>query len=105
MPRHNRSPQPTTPTRSGDPESSLCDPGAVTMSPSMKPGTRADIYARVTAEIAAIEHGAGEWHAPWFHNGTSAALPINVASGRRYRGINTVALWAAAMMDGYSDGL
>ena len=76
------------------------------MSPGLKPGARADVYTRVTAEIiAAIEHGAGEWHAPWFHNGTSAARPTNVASGRRYRGINTVALWAAAMMDGYSDGL
>ncbi len=51
-------------------------------------GSRADTYARVTAAIiAAIEHGAGEWHAPWFHNGSCAARPTNVASGRRYRGI------------------
>lgn len=76
------------------------------MSPGLKPGGRADVYTRVTAEIiAAIEQGAGEWHAPWFHNGTSAARPTNVASGRRYRGINTVALWAAAMTCGYNDGL
>ncbi len=69
-------------------------------------GSRADTYARVTAAIiAAIEHGAGEWHAPWFHNGSCAARPTNVASGRRYRGINTVALWAAAMAFGYNDGL
>ncbi|MDQ1902073.1 zincin-like metallopeptidase domain-containing protein [Paracoccus sp. WLY502] len=69
-------------------------------------GSRADTYARVTAAIiAAIEHGAGEWHAPWFHNGSCAARPTNVASGRRYRGINTVALWAAAMVSGYNNGL
>ena len=67
---------------------------------------RADVYTRVTAEIiTAIEQGAGEWHAPWFHNGTSAARPTNISSGKRYRGINTVALWVAAMANGYSDGL
>lgn len=39
--------------------------------------TRTDVYARVTSEIiAAIEQGgAGEWHAPWFHNGASIARP------------------------------
>ncbi|MCP3475552.1 zincin-like metallopeptidase domain-containing protein [Bradyrhizobium sp. CCGUVB1N3] len=67
---------------------------------------RADVYGRITAEIiAAIEQGAGEWCAPWFHNGTSAARPTNVASGKRYRGINTLALWHAAMAGGYADGL
>ncbi|QKC86737.1 zincin-like metallopeptidase domain-containing protein [Mesorhizobium sp. NZP2077] len=67
---------------------------------------RADVYTRVTAEIiAAIEQGAGEWHAPWFHNGTSAARPTNISSGKRYRGINTVALWVAAMAVGHGDGL
>ena len=67
---------------------------------------RADVYTGVTAEIiAAIEQGAGEWHAPWFHDGTSAARPTNISSGKRYRGINTVALWVAAMAAGYGDGL
>ena len=67
---------------------------------------RADVYSRVTAEIiAAIEQGAGEWRAPWFHNGTSVARPINIASGKRYRGINTLALWAAGSAAGYGDGL
>lgn len=69
-------------------------------------GERADIYARVTAEIiAALEKGAGEWQAPWFHNGTSIARPTNVVSGKRYRGINTLALWAAGLVAGYEDGL
>jgi antirestriction protein ArdC len=99
-------PSPTPSASCGDPVGSWPFPGAVTKSPGVKPGARADVYTRVTAEIiAAIEQGAGEWHAPWFHNGTSAARPTNVASGRRYRGINTVALWAAAMTDGYNDGL
>ena len=106
MPRHNRDTQPIPPASGVDPVGSRPFPGAVTKSPGVKPGARADVYTRVTAEIiAAIEHGAGEWHAPWFHNGTSAARPTNVASAKPYRGINTVALWAAAMMDRYSDGL
>ena len=76
------------------------------MSSKSQAGARADVYTRITAEIiAAIERGAGAWRAPWFHNGTSLARPTNVASGRRYRGINTVALWVAAMDHGYADGI
>ena len=67
---------------------------------------RADVYTRITAEIiAAIEAGAGEWRAPWHHDGASTARPQNVVSGRRYRGVNTLALWGAAMAHGYVDGL
>ncbi|MGX8012759.1 ArdC family protein [Mesorhizobium sp. ORM8.1] len=76
------------------------------MSSTTQSVARAVVYTRITTEIlAAIEQGAGEWRAPWFHNGTSAARPTNVASDRRYRGINTVALWVAAMANGYSDCL
>jgi len=76
------------------------------MSSRMHSGARADVYTRVTAEIvAAIEQGAGEWRAPWFHNGSGIARPTNIASGKRYRGINTVALWVAGMTAGYTDGL
>ena len=67
---------------------------------------RADVYSRITAEIVAtIERGAGEWRAPWFHNGASVARPTNVASGKRYRGINTLALWTAGLAAEYGDGL
>ena len=76
------------------------------MSGKVQAGARADVYMRITAEIiAAIEQGAGECPAPWFHNGTSVARPTNVGSGKHYRGINTVALWVAAMAAGYGDGL
>ncbi len=69
-------------------------------------GQRADVYSRVTAEIiAAIEQGAGEWRAPWFPQRSSIARPINVSSAKRYRGINTLALWAAGFAAGYGDGL
>ena len=66
--------------------------------------SRADIYQRVTDRIAAaIEAGAGRWQMPW-HPGTDGAvqcLPVNAATGRPYRGINTVVLWATAQAEGY----
>src|SRR5262245_6824996 len=67
---------------------------------------RADVYARITEEIiAAVEAGAGECRMPWHHDGASTARPTNVASGRSYRGINTLVLWVAAAQAGYTRGL
>lgn len=67
---------------------------------------RADVYTRITAEIiAAVEAGAGAWRMPWHHDGTDTARPTNVASAKRYRGINTLALWVAAMASGYGQGV
>ena len=76
------------------------------MSRSSSSAGRADVYNRITSEIiAAIEAGAGDWRAPWFHNGSSIARPTNVSSGQRYRGINTLALWATGFAAGYGDGI
>jgi antirestriction protein ArdC len=64
-----------------------------------------DVYARVTAQIVtAIENGAGNWRMPWHTSGRFAFSPINVASKKPYRGINTVCLWAAAQSKGYGSG-
>jgi antirestriction protein ArdC len=41
---------------------------------------------------------------PWHTSGTFAFSPINVASKKPYRGINTVCLWAAAQAKGYERG-
>jgi antirestriction protein ArdC len=68
--------------------------------------SRSDVHARVTASIvAAIEAGTGSWRMPWHHSGTDVTRPSNVISGRAYRGINTVSLWAAATLHGYSSGI
>ncbi|MDP9019093.1 MAG: zincin-like metallopeptidase domain-containing protein [Candidatus Eremiobacteraeota bacterium] len=68
--------------------------------------TRQDIYACVTAEIvAAIQAGAGDWNMPWHHDGSEITRPANVASGKGYRGINTLALWIAAQARGFGSGL
>jgi antirestriction protein ArdC len=69
---------------------------------------RADIYQRITDSIAAaIEAGAGEWRMPWHSgaDGQAPVLPVNVVTGRPYRGINTVVLWAAAQAKGYNAGI
>ena len=67
--------------------------------------TRQDIYTRTTTEIvAAIEAGAGQWHMPWHHDGSAITRPTNVASGKAYRGINTLVLWIAAATRGYASG-
>ena len=70
---------------------------------------RADIYQRVTDRIvAAIEQGAkaGDWRMPWHGgaDGQPSAVPCNAATGRSYRGVNIVALWAAAQAGGYGSG-
>ena len=64
-----------------------------------------DVYARVTAQIIeAIEQGVGNWRMPWHTSGRFAFSPINVASKKPYRGINTVCLWAAGQAKGYESG-
>jgi antirestriction protein ArdC len=64
-----------------------------------------DVYETVTSQIIqAIEQGAGTWKMPWHTNGKFAFSPINVASKKPYRGINTVCLWAAAQAKGYERG-
>ncbi|KQX19153.1 MULTISPECIES: ArdC family protein [unclassified Sphingomonas] len=65
-----------------------------------------DVYARVTAAIiAAIEAGPGTCRMPWHHSGAAITRPMNVSSGKSYRGINTVSLWAAAYTQDYASGV
>ncbi len=72
----------------------------------MSSSQRASIYERITADIlAAIERGAGQWRMPWHHDGSPAARPVNVATGIPYRGLNILALWAAAEHAGYAQGV
>ena len=64
-----------------------------------------DVYARVTSQIInAIEQGVSNWRMPWHTSGKFAFSPINVASKKPYRGINTLCLWAAAQSKGYERG-
>ena len=63
----------------------------------------ANIYQRITDQIiAAIEAGAGDWKMPWHSDVTGITQPINAASGKTYRGVNVIALWATAQACGYT---
>lgn len=70
-----------------------------------------DVAAEVTAQIVeALERGTAPWVKPWRDGvgpcaefGGRVGLPSNAASGRTYRGINVLLLWAAAFNKGYRD--
>jgi antirestriction protein ArdC len=65
---------------------------------------RFDLYRTVTDKIiAAIEAGAGEFVMPW-HVSAATGRPLNALTGRGYRGVNVVALWAEAFVSGYGTG-
>ena len=77
-------------------------------SPSARVGSgseRRSLYDEITAKIIAeLEAGRVPWAQPW---GTSAAnaevaMPINVATGRHYSGINVLILWGAVIEGGFS---
>lgn len=72
----------------------------------MSASSRSNIYADVTnAIIEAIDTAPGTWHMPWHHAGIAVVRPTNVSSGKAYRGINILSLWAAAAANGYSSGV
>lgn len=74
------------------------------MTTSSKP--RFDVHEAITNQIiAAIEAGTGKLQMPWHRSGANIMRPVNVSSGNAYRGVNTVALWAAADSFGYENGL
>jgi antirestriction protein ArdC len=64
---------------------------------------RSDVYEAITNRvIAAIEAGAGQWQMPWHRSGVSR--PVNAHTKKPYRGVNVVALWAAAEAYQYGCG-
>jgi antirestriction protein ArdC len=64
---------------------------------------RANLYDEVTGRILAqLKEGRLPWVQPWGLSGaTSAALPRNACSRRRYSGINILILWGAVIAGGY----
>ena len=71
-----------------------------------KTASRFDVYEAITNQIiSAIDAGAGKVQLPWHRKGASIMRPVNIASKNAYRGVNTVALWAAADAFGYDHGL
>lgn len=65
-----------------------------------------DVYSAITSQIiTAIESGAGPVQLPWHRAGACVTRPVNVSSGNTYRGVNVVALWAAAITREFPQGL
>jgi antirestriction protein ArdC len=63
------------------------------------------IFEDITRQIIeAIEAGAGEYRMPWHRLGQAVHAPLNATTGRRYRGVNVLLLWATAEAKGYSSG-
>lgn len=71
------------------------------------PNERFDVYTAITNQIiSAIEAGSGDnVQLPWHRNGGSIQRPTNILSKKAYRGVNTVALWAAADACGFEHGI
>lgn len=66
----------------------------------MKP----DIYERITATIVAqLEQGVRPWSKPWNaeHAAGRITRPLR-GNGQPYQGINVIALWTAAMAQGFA---
>ena len=66
-----------------------------------------DLFAEITNKIIFdMERGVLPWSKPW-KAGSSAApalgMPINATTGKPYRGINVLLLWAAAASNGWDD--
>ena len=67
---------------------------------------RTDVYTAITNQIiTAIEAGADHPQMPWHSMGSIIERPVNVASKKGYRGVNTVALWASAYCQQFTTGL
>lgn len=71
------------------------------------PNERFDVYTAIANQIiSAIEAGSGDnVQLPWHRNGGSIQRPTNILSKKAYRGVNTVALWAAADALGFEHGI
>jgi antirestriction protein ArdC len=64
---------------------------------------RTEIETKVTdAVIARLEQGVAPWRRPWT---TAGWLPTSVATGKAYRGINTLLLSSVAEYKGYTSPL
>lgn len=64
---------------------------------------RIDVHQEITNRIIeAIEKGAGKFKLPWHRPAASLERPVNILSGKGYRGINVVALWVEAQLKNHS---
>ena len=67
--------------------------------------TIASIYDTITNQIiAALERGTDTFSLPWHRSTAPLPRPVNAATGKAYRGINVLALWANAEAQDFGHG-
>lgn len=65
---------------------------------------RRDLHQEVTDSIIkSLEQGVAPWVKSWSGGKATCGMPFNGKTGRRYKGINVVILWAAGAAKSYSD--
>lgn len=68
--------------------------------------TTASIYDTITNQIiAALERGTNKFSLPWHRSTAPLSRPVNAATGKAYRGVNVLALWASAEARDFGHGL
>ena len=68
--------------------------------------TTASIYDTITNQIiAALERGTDKFSLPWHRSTAPLSRPANAATGKAYRGVNVLALWASAEAQDFGHGL
>ena len=68
--------------------------------------TTASIYDTITNQIiAALERGTDTFSLPWHRSTAPLSRPMNAATGKAYRGVNVLALWASADAQDFGHGL
>ena len=71
----------------------------------LSPKPRFDVHRAITDKIVqAVEAGAGQFVMPWHFVGLGVGRPTNAATGKRYRGVNALGLWAEAMLSAFDTG-
>jgi len=71
---------------------------------STETAVREDVYTKITTQIVEkLEQGVRPWFQPWKaeHTAGSITRPLR-HSGERYQGINVIALWMSAELNGYT---
>jgi len=66
---------------------------------------RLDVYQAVTDQIVrAIEGGTGPFQLPWYRESGRIGCPVNAHTGKPYRGVNVITLWASALSGQFGSG-
>ncbi|WP_228243346.1 ArdC family protein [Porphyrobacter sp. GA68] len=63
------------------------------------------IYDTITNQIiATLERGTDKFSLPWHRSTAPLSRPVNAATGKAYRGVNVLALWASAEAQDFGHG-